>query len=86
MNKNWDQTRIILSNARRDRGFTQRELAERVGVHQSLISDWEYGRVMPRVTSLVTWANGLQVTLAVHIARGAVEYTVTDAKTGQTWQ
>ncbi len=38
---------------RRERKMTQAELAERIGVSQGVISDYEHGRKMPRIPSLL---------------------------------
>ncbi len=43
---------MLLLEARRDAGFTQRELARRAGVAQPAISRIERGHLSPRVESL----------------------------------
>ena len=42
----------LLREARRQRGWTQAQLASCVGVAQSVVARWESGRVSPRVDSL----------------------------------
>lgn len=44
-------TKLLL--LRRARKMTQAELAERIGVSQGVISDYENGRKMPRIPSLM---------------------------------
>jgi len=36
-----------LKKARKDRGFTQRELADRIGAKHNSVSNWEHGQNMP---------------------------------------
>ena len=50
-----------LAVLRADAGMTQKELAERVGVSQSQIADWERGRNLPSVQSCVRLARALGV-------------------------
>jgi transcriptional regulator with XRE-family HTH domain len=84
---NWDQTRAALATLRTRRGLSQRELATRMGVAQSMVSDWEYGRINnPRMPSLVAWAEMLHVRIDIKIRAGTVEFTVTDLQTGQPCQ
>ena len=57
-----------LAVLRTDAGMTQRELAERVGVGQSQIADWERGRNVPSVRSCVKLALALGVDAGVVVA------------------
>lgn len=41
-----------IKEARRVRGWTQARLAEKLGISQPNISDWERGKKSPRVTML----------------------------------
>ena len=53
------QSRILpraIRTARVDRGLTQGELAERIGVSQSTISFWENGTESPTVEHLIALA------------------------------
>lgn len=43
-------------SAREKVGFTQREVAEKLGVDQSAVSLWETGKTAPRVSVLVKLA------------------------------
>lgn len=62
----WDSG-ALMREARKHAGFTQAELAERIGTTQSVISRWERGHEEPRLTSLavVLGACGLRVSLRV---------------------
>jgi transcriptional regulator with XRE-family HTH domain len=51
-----------LSRLRKERGWTQVELAERVGISQTLISDYERGRLRLNADIVVRLANALEVT------------------------
>ena len=57
-----------LAVLRTDAGMTQVELAERVGVGQSQIADWERGRNVPSVQSCVRLALALGVDAGVVVA------------------
>ena len=50
-----------LGALRKERGFTQAELAERVGIIQPLISDYERGRLRPHPGMLVKLTEALQI-------------------------
>lgn len=51
-----------LALLRKERGFTQVELAEKIGIIQPLISDYERGRLRPHPEMLVKLATALKVT------------------------
>lgn len=48
-----------IAKFRKERGFTQVELAEKLGVHQSHITRWESDRVRPRQQTLTKLAECL---------------------------
>ena len=50
-----------LSRLRKERGWTQVELAERVGITQRLVSDYERGRLRLNADIVVRLANALEV-------------------------
>ena len=50
-----------LAHIRKDRGFTQIELAERVGMIQVLISDYELGKLRPYADIVARLAGALGV-------------------------
>ena len=50
-----------IAKIRKDRGFTQIELAEATGVIQTIISDYERGKLRPNPEMLVKLAQALQV-------------------------
>jgi transcriptional regulator with XRE-family HTH domain len=49
-----------LARLRRERGWTQIELAERVGITQRLVSDYERGRLRLNADVVVRLANALE--------------------------
>lgn len=51
-----------LARIRKDRGFTQVELAQKAGTIQAVISDYERGRVRPHAAMLGRLAQALGVT------------------------
>ncbi len=50
-----------LARLRKERGWTQIELAERVGITQTLLSDYERGRLRLNADIVVRFANALEV-------------------------
>jgi transcriptional regulator with XRE-family HTH domain len=51
-----------LARLRKERGFTQVELAAKMGIIQVLISDYECGKLRPNPDVLIKYATALQVT------------------------
>lgn len=51
-----------LARLRKERGWTQVELAERVGITQTLLSDYERGRLRLNAKLIVQFANALETT------------------------
>ncbi|MFA5507831.1 MAG: helix-turn-helix transcriptional regulator [Vulcanimicrobiota bacterium] len=51
-----------IAQFRKERGWTQAELGEKLGVHQSHVTRWENDRVRPRERTLEQIAEALQVT------------------------
>ncbi len=54
--------RAILQR-RKENGWTQAELGEKLGVHQSHITRWESDQIRPRDNSLVKIAEALETTV-----------------------
>lgn len=50
-----------IAQSRKDRGLTQAELGEMLGVHQSHVTRWESDRVKPRDKTLESIAEALEV-------------------------
>ena len=50
-----------ITQFRKERGLTQVELAERLGVGQPVLSNYEHGRLRPNHVILATLAKALQV-------------------------
>jgi transcriptional regulator with XRE-family HTH domain len=51
-----------LARLRKERGWTQVELAERIGITQTLLSDYERGKLRLNADMIVRFANALDVT------------------------
>ena len=47
---------IYFKNARKERGYTQKEVAEKLSIHQSNVSDWENDVSRPEYEKLVELA------------------------------
>ena len=50
--------------ARKESGLSQRELAERLGVSRTIVSDWEQGRSSPSMDRLDDISNSLKKPIA----------------------
>lgn len=61
------KARHLIVEARRRAGLTQRELADRLGTHQSVIARWETGRTRPDFDTVVEAirACGLELEIAL---------------------
>ena len=59
-----DQKKIgrLISAVRRERGMTQRELAEALGVSNRTISKWECGDGLPELANVLPLCELLQIT------------------------
>jgi transcriptional regulator with XRE-family HTH domain len=64
-----------LRNARQARGWTQAELAERVGIAAEVCGRLERGRVLPRADTLVRLAAALDVSTDTLLGRAAASTT-----------
>ena len=61
-----------IRDIRQARGMTQKELADRLGVNQSMISDYESGKVDLSLTKAVKIADILECDLNDLLGRSAV--------------
>lgn len=57
------KTGKFLSETRKQRGMTQRELAEKIGISDKTISKWECGNSMPDISYLESLCNSLDITV-----------------------
>ena len=72
----------FLGQVRRERGLTQEQLAQRLGVSQRTVSRWETGRNMPDISMLTALCAQLDITVAELLAGQRIEgetITKTDA-------
>lgn len=53
-----------ISSLRKEHGWTQKDLAERVGVTDKAVSRWETGRGSPDVSYLTALADVLEVSIS----------------------
>ena len=56
------RTGAFIAMCRREQGFTQNELAQRMGVSFQAVSNWERGTAMPDISKLEELSNLLQIT------------------------
>lgn len=54
---------LNIKELRRKQGLTQRELASKLGVDRSRISQWEIGYCLPKITELPKLAEALNCNL-----------------------
>lgn len=82
----WQATTERLKDVRIQKQWTQKTLAERVGINQSTVSDYEAGRIRPSFESLARLLEGLGLEGDVTIAKGDVDFRIIVKGTGETWQ
>jgi transcriptional regulator with XRE-family HTH domain len=51
-----------IARLRKERGYTQAELSEKVGIIRGLISDYERGKIRPHYEMIIRFAQALEVT------------------------
>lgn len=67
------ETGKFISSKRREKGITQKELAEKLGVTDKAVSKWETGRGMPDVSVLENLSKELEVSVSEILNGGEVE-------------
>lgn len=67
------ETGKFISLKRREKGITQKELAEKLGVTDKAVSKWETGRGMPDVSVLENLSKELEVSVSEILNGGEVE-------------
>lgn len=67
------ETGKFISSKRREKGLTQKELAEKLGVTDKAVSKWETGRGMPDVSVLEDLSKELEVSVSEILNGGEVE-------------
>lgn len=67
------ETGKFISAKRREKGITQKELAEKLGVTDKAVSKWETGRGMPDVSVLENLSKELEVSVSEILNGGEVE-------------
>lgn len=70
---NASETGKFISSKRREKGITQKELAEKLGVTDKAVSKWETGRGMPDVSVLEDLSKELEVSVSEILNGGEVE-------------
>lgn len=70
---NASETGKFISSKRREKGLTQKELAEKLGVTDKAVSKWETGRGMPDVSVLENLSKELEVSVSEILNGGEVE-------------
>ena len=58
---------------RKERGWTQAELAKKLKIRQYNISDYEIGRIEPNINTLIKLANAFEVSLDYLVGRNGEE-------------
>jgi transcriptional regulator with XRE-family HTH domain len=64
-----------LARIRRERGFTQREMAEKTGLIQTLVSDYERGKLRLNADMIVRFAAALEVSTDELLQPGGTKAT-----------
>lgn len=62
-----------LRTLRKEKGLTQKEIANEIGIKQNTYSDWETGRTEPNIEYIIKLANMLKVPTDF-LLNGTLEY------------
>lgn len=75
---NTDQQKIgsFIANVRKEKGLTQSELAERIGVTNKTVSRWETGKYMPDLATIPTLCKELNISVNEFISGEHLNDTV----------
>ena len=66
------QVSVIIQSQRKAKGYTQAELAKKLGVTQAIVSRWENGEENITLTTLVKIASALEIPLYNPLEKQAV--------------
>lgn len=62
------KTGLLIAQIRKEKGYTQKELAEKINVSNATVSKWETGKGFPDISLLVQLANSLDIKVSDIIA------------------
>ena len=83
------KTRFEISSrilkARMDKGYTQSNLADAVGVKQPAVAQWEQGETMPKLETLMAVSKELQQPLSYFFPNTVANHMLGDSLAGQLW-
>lgn len=65
---------FLLRAARRDLGYTLRDMEDLADLHRSSISQWENGHFVPTVASAIKWATALEHQLVLVTVKEAQQW------------
>lgn len=69
------KTGLLIAQIRKDKGYTQKELAEKINVSNGTVSKWETGKGFPDISLLESLANSLDIKVSDIIAGEIIEDT-----------
>lgn len=69
------KTGLLIAQIRKDKGYTQKELAEKINVSNATVSKWETGKGFPDISLLESLANSLDIKVSDIIAGEIIEDT-----------
>ena len=69
----------FIAKLRKEKGMTQKELAEKLFVSDKAVSKWERGQSLPDITMVNPLAEALEVTAAELLNCGRIENEKVDA-------
>lgn len=69
------KTGLLIAQIRKDKGYTQKELAEIINVSNATVSKWETGKGFPDISLLESLANSLDIKVSDIIAGEIIDDT-----------
>ena len=69
------KTGLLIAQIRKEKGYTQKDLAEKIGVSNATVSKWETGKGFPDISLLEPLAISLNISISEIIAGEIIQNT-----------
>lgn len=69
------KTGLLIAQVRKEKGYTQKDLAEKIGVSNATVSKWETGKGFPDISLLEPLAISLNISVSQIIAGEIIQNT-----------
>ncbi|MGN0132110.1 MAG: helix-turn-helix domain-containing protein [Lachnospiraceae bacterium] len=69
------KTGLLIAQIRKEKGYTQKDLAEKIGVSNATVSKWETGKGFPDISLLEPLATSLNISISEILAGEIIQTT-----------